>query len=144
MTFFTIYIIAGVVAYIGVFIKTKKGVTPACLLFDDDGLGLLFSAILWPIMIPFCLIDNAIQEQELKERENRKEPVEVDLSLEVGKLGEALTVQSPSGRSLIDGREYETRSVLAFIPKVTKIRVVGHSMHHLQIEPAGLDAADDV
>jgi membrane-bound ClpP family serine protease len=139
MTFVVIYIIAGMIAYLWLFRKTNKEVMPACFLLFGSELGLLFSAILWPIMIPFCLIDNSIQEQELKEKENRKEPVKVDLSLEVGKLGEALTAQAPSGRALVDGREYETRSMLAFIPKGTKIRVVGHSMHHLQIEPADPD-----
>lgn len=136
MTFIAIYFTAGLVAYIWLYIRAKKGVAPACSLFMWDDIGLLMNALLWPIMIPFSLIDNSIQEKALKEQENRKEPQKIDLSLEVGKLGEALTPQSPTGRALVDGREYETRSVLAFIPKGTKVRVVGYSMHHLQIEPA--------
>jgi membrane-bound ClpP family serine protease len=139
MTFVALYFISGLVAYIWLYIRAKKGVAPACSLFMWDDIGLVMNALLWPIMIPFSLIDNTIQEKALKEQENRKEPHKIDLSLEVGKLGEALTPQSPTGRALVDGREYEARSMLAFIPKGTKIRVVGHSMHHLQIEPADPD-----
>ena len=139
MTFVAVYMIAGLIAYMYLFRKTNKEVMPACLLFFGSELGLLLCAILWPVMIPFCLIDNWIQGQEIEEKKNRKEPVQVDLSILVGNFGEALTPQSPTGKVLVKGKEYESRSVIAFIQKGTRIRVVGHSMHYLQIEPADQD-----
>ena len=137
MTILAIYLFTGLLAYIWLYNRTKEGFSSAVgfSLFSDV-FGILICSILWPIMIPFFVIEGQTREEELKVIENRKEYVPEDLGLLKGKIGEALTPQSPSGKALVEGKEYESRSILAFIPKGSNIRVVGHSMHHLQIEPA--------
>ena len=107
-------------------------------LFMLNGFGIWITIFLWPIIIPFTVIDNAIQERELNNRRNQEEPQRVDMGREIGKLGETLTAQSPTGRVWVDGKEYESRSTRSFISKGKKIRVVGHSMDYLQIE--GVDS----
>jgi membrane-bound ClpP family serine protease len=104
-------------------------------LFCDLG-ALVIGSVFWPVVIPFLFIESKIQTAEIEQRENRKEDAPEDLSLLHGKIGITKTPQSPSGRIVIDDREYESQSVHAHIEKGTSVRVVGYSMRHLKIEPA--------
>ena len=137
MIFIAIYLIAGVLAYYWLSKKTKEGYSEAVsTMFLEELPGLILCIGFWPIMIPLFLNVGRMLDKEKKEIENRKEYIPEDLSQLKGKFGETITPQAPSGKVKIEGKEYESRSALSYIKEGQRVQVVGHSMHHLQIEPA--------
>lgn len=136
MSFLAIYAIGGLLAYLWLCAKSKESAESALgFLFCDLG-ALIIGAVFWPVVVPFLAIESKIQTAEKEGRKNKKENPPVDLSLLHGKIGITKTQQSPSGRIVIDDKEYESQSVHTHIEKGTTVRVVGHSMCHLKIEPA--------
>jgi membrane-bound ClpP family serine protease len=141
MTYFVIYLLLGLVGYIWMYRRKKEEIEPTSTLFATDEIGLVMLALLWPVMIPFCLIDNRIQEKAIEDEKNKTEYIPEGLSLLHGKVGVTKTSHSPSGKVTIEKNEYESQSVHSYIEKGMDVRVVGHSMRHLKIEPAEPDAA---
>ena len=142
MIFFTTYLIAGLLAYLWLARKTKDGFESATgmLLFGEIP-GLILTIALWPIMIPLFLHEGRILDREKRARENKIPDTQDALSALTGMLGDTLTHHNPSGKIVVEGREYESRSVLAYIPKGQRIKVLGYSMNHLEIEPTEPDAS---
>lgn len=106
------------------------------------------------IEIPYHIILMAFagfaiyQSEKTSKKKNKEEDSAIDdastassLTKLHGRIGITKTQHSPSGITLIDGVEYESQSVLKHIEKGMSVRVVGHSMRHLKIEPAELNNA---
>ena len=135
MTFIAIYLITGIFAYAWLARKTKSS-SSEYILIGEGIPSLLFCLALWPVAVPLFLKEGLLLDEENKKRKNQKEYVPEDLSLFHGKLGITKTPQSPSGKIIIEEKEYESQSIHNHIEKGMNVRVVGHSMRHLKIEPA--------
>ena len=136
MNLLVAYAIGGLLAYLWLCARSKESAESALGFLFSDPSALLIGSVFWPVVIPFLVIEGKIQAKEKNEKKNRIEYATDDLGVLEGKFGDTVTPQNPSGRVLVEGKEYESRSILAHIPKGSKIRVVGHSMRHLQIETA--------
>jgi membrane-bound ClpP family serine protease len=139
MIWIVAYFVVGVIAVLLNSRRHEKMSVVPSGIFAFDLWLFPIAIIFWPLVLILSNVDARIQIETVNERGNQREPEKIDISFLVGEIGETTTSQSPSGKSLVQGTEYETRSMLAFIPKGKMIRVVGHSMHHLQIEPADRD-----
>lgn len=74
---------------------------------------------------------------ELKDKDGF---IGVDMSPEeaIGKVGEAMTDLRPAGKVIIDNKIYDATSIIEFIHRKSKVRVVKYEAAQIYVEPIKL------